>query len=87
LQPVCLLLALHKLGMFDSIRRVLQHPNVVKVGIGIAHDMMDLLRSHEEQFKIRVRSLGQASAGLVSGSVHQLFKTTAVNRKAQCPGC
>jgi hypothetical protein len=55
LQPVCLLLALHKLGMFGEIRRVLQHPNVVKVGIGIAHDMMDLLRSHDEQFKIRVR--------------------------------
>jgi hypothetical protein len=67
LQPVCLLLALHKLGMFGSIRQLLRHPHVVKVGISIAHDMMDLLRSHEQEGKVQVRV--QPTASLMGAHV------------------
>ncbi|KAF6258118.1 ribonuclease H-like domain-containing protein [Scenedesmus sp. NREL 46B-D3] len=51
-QPVCLLLALHTLGLGRGIAAVLRHPHILKVGIGIAHDMMDLLRSHEADCRV-----------------------------------
>jgi hypothetical protein len=54
MQPVCLLLALHTLGISKKVARVLQHPGILKVGIGIAHDMMDLLRSHEASCEVQV---------------------------------
>jgi hypothetical protein len=52
---VCLLLALHRLGLSHKVLQVLTHPGILKVGIGVAHDMMDLLRSHEAECRVQVR--------------------------------
>ncbi|WIA08215.1 hypothetical protein OEZ85_007664 [Tetradesmus obliquus] len=52
-QPVCLLLPLHRLGLIPRLLQVLQHPCILKVGIGVAHDMMDLLRSYEMEGSVQ----------------------------------
>ncbi|KAF8072470.1 WRNexo [Scenedesmus sp. PABB004] len=45
-KPVCLLLPVGRLGLCRRVLRVLGHKSIIKAGIGLAHDMLDLQREY-----------------------------------------
>eukprot|EP00775_Hariotina_reticulata_P011735 gene11735-11879_t len=80
-QPVCLLLQLSEVGFMEEMQQVLEHPNIFKVGVGVAGDLRDLGRDLEN---------AEAGRGVVdldelacACGVEKTTQSAAAERKAQ----